>query len=364
MTTPLDYYYQKCREGIIFEDANQISALQSLQRIYHELLIEDKRHRSLFSYFYKPRLIKGLYLWGSVGIGKTFLMDCFFQSLPFQNKMRMHFYQFMQSIQSALTKEQGSKNPLQKIAKAIAKQTRVLCFDELFVSDIADAMVLGKLLKELFKQGVCFVATSNTEPNELYKNGLQREQFIPAINLINAQTEVIHITTKVDYRLRHLKEAGVFYTPLDDIAHQNMEKTFTVLTQGEKIESSPIIIYGRPINVYKRSKKVVWFKFNDICSVPRSQKDYLELAKQYETIFISDIPIIGSNDRDKICLFIGLVDVFYDARIRLVISAAEPVEKLYDRGHMISEYTRTHSRLTEMQSTDYFAGEFNFYHRD
>ena len=357
--TPLEYYKNKCREGVVFEDPEQLMALQALQKVYENLLSEKKRRSNLWSFLHKPTLVKGAYLWGGVGIGKTFLMDCFYHTLPFPQKMRMHFHQFLQRTHNELTKLQGEKDPLQKIAKQLAQEVMVLCFDEFHVSDITDAMILGRLMTALFNHGVCLVATSNIAPDNLYKNGLQREQFIPAINLIKQDTEVVYIPTKTDYRLRHLKEAGVFYTPLDDAAAQNMEKTFNVLTQGKTIETSPIEIVGRTIPVRKRTADIVWFEFMDICSVPRSQKDYLAIAKEFKTVFMSDIPVIDPHDRDRICLFISLIDVFYDARVRLVFSAAESVESLYSRGYMILEYTRTHSRLLEMQSTDYFAGEFN-----
>jgi cell division protein ZapE len=356
--TPLAYYQEQINKGVIFSDAQQQNAMQHLQNVYDDLIHEVKQRSKVLSIFRNPQLVKGLYLWGSVGIGKTFMMDCFYQCLPFPNKMRMHFHQFVQRIHNALTQHQGEKDPLQIIAKEIAKDTIVLCFDELFVSDITDAMLLGRLFKALFERGVCLVATSNAAPDELYKNGLQREQFLPAIALIKKNTTVIHIPTAIDYRLRHLKEAGVFYTPLNDETYQKMEKSFSSLTDGLSIETTPIEIAGRLIQVKKRAGDIVWFDFNEICRVPRSQKDYLIIAKEYRTVFISDIPIINANEKDTICLLISLVDVFYDARVRLVISAAEPVDQIYSRGYMILEYTRTHSRLLEMQSVDYFTNEF------
>jgi cell division protein ZapE len=359
MTTPLEYYQKKCQEGFVFEDPHQLDVLRSLQCVYQALLAEDKRRHQWFSYFRKLRLIKGLYLWGGVGVGKTFLMDCFYHSLPFQSKKRMHFHEFMQQIHDELVHFQGKKDPVRIIGNKIASQTLVLCFDEFHVTDITDAMLLGQLFSTLFLKGVCLVATSNIHPDNLYKNGLQRERFIPAIKLIKANTDVIHIPATVDYRLRHLKEAGVFYTPLGDSTTQKMNNIFNVLTEGIPLKTAPILMYGRPIKAQKYTSDVIWFEFAEICSVPRSQRDYLAIAKQFKTVFISNIPIIEPQNRDTICLFINLVDVFYDARVRLVISAAESVEDLYNRGHMIMEYTRTHSRLLEMQSQDYFAGEFN-----
>ncbi len=352
--TPLDYYQAQCSKGVIFEDREQLVVVRLLQEIYTELLHEHRRRDGLFRFLRQPRLIKGLYLWGGVGIGKTCMMDCFYNSLPLSHKMRMHFYQFMQMVHQELKKLQGKKDPLQIIAKNIARQTLLLCFDELFVADITDAMLLGQLFKALFSRGVCLVTTSNIAPDDLYKNGLQREQFLPAIELLKQHTRVFHLLTSVDYRLRHLQKAGVFYSPLDDKARENMEKSFSTLTQGMQVDTDPITILGRSVRVKKKTGDVIWFDFADICSVPRSQNDYLALAKQYRTVFISDIPVIPSHAKDMICLFVSLVDVLYDARVRLIISAAEPVAQLYNRGYMIMEYTRTHSRLLEMQSTDYF----------
>ncbi|MHB1949226.1 MAG: cell division protein ZapE [Gammaproteobacteria bacterium] len=356
--TPLDYYQQEVQNGVIFEDPNQLVAMQHFQRIFYDLIAENEKRSGFFAMFRNPQLVKGLYLWGGVGIGKTFMMDCFYHSLTLP-KMRMHFHQFMQSVHNALTRHQGEEDPLKQIAKEIARETRVLCFDEFFVSDITDAMLLGRLLRAIFENGVCLVTTSNVAPDDLYKHGLQRSQFLPAIAMLKQDTEVVHVSTSVDYRLRHLKEAGVFYTPLDEKARQNMEKSFVTLTQDLPILTDPIEIFGRSIKIKKQAGDIVWFEFSELCRIPRSQKDYLAIAEQYRTVFISDIPVIAPDEKDTICLFISMVDVFYDARVRLVISAAEPVEQLYSRGYMTLEYTRTHSRLYEMQSVDYFTGEFN-----
>jgi cell division protein ZapE len=354
---PLDYYREQCKQNKIFEDPQQLNALENLQRVFFQLIEENKKRTRWYAWFRKPHLIPGIYLWGGVGIGKTLLMDCFYKCLPFENKMRMHFHQFMQLVHNDLTKYQGHADPLQLIADEIAKKVLVLCFDELYVSDITDAMLLGRLLRALFDRGVCLIATSNTEPDDLYKHGLQRSQFLPAIAALKLNMQVIHIPTTIDYRLRHLKEAGVFYTPLDDVARENMEKTFLVLAEDNAISTEPIEIFGRSIRVKKRTDNIVWFDFAELCTVPRSQKDYLAIAEKYHTVFVSDIPIIPPNSKDLICLFISMVDVFYDAGTRLVISAAEPVSQIYSRGYMILEYTRTNSRLLEMQSLDYFAGE-------
>jgi len=355
--TPLEYYQEQCDKGVILADSQQLLAMQQLQRIYTDLIHEHHHRQGFLSFFHSPKMIKGFYLWGSVGIGKTFVMDCFYHCIPFPQKMRMHFHHFMQRVHQELKKYQGKEDPLQWIAKDIASETILLCFDELFVSDITDAMLLGRLFRALFLRGVCLVTTSNVAPDDLYKNGLQREQFLPAIDMLKENTQVMHITTKTDYRLRHLKEAGVFYFPLNDETREKMEKSFNVLTHNHAVTTDSLLILGRAIKIKKQAEKIVWFDFAEICKVPRSQNDYLTIAEQFHTVFISDIPIISPSDKDTVCLFISMVDVFYDARVRLVISAAEPVGEIYSRGYKTLEYTRTHSRLLEMQSTDYYENE-------
>ncbi|MCC2667479.1 MAG: zapE [Gammaproteobacteria bacterium] len=354
--TPLDYYEEQCKKGVVVEDPDQLAALKSLQRTYHELILYHKKRTSFLALFHRPQAVKGVYLWGGVGIGKTFILDCFFNCLPFKQKKRMHFHQFMQRIHHDLTIHQGKSDPLRVIAAILAKEAMVICFDEFFVSDITDAMILGRLQKALFAEGVCFVATSNIVPDLLYQYGLQRSQFLSAIDLLKQNTEVVNIKSTVDYRLRHLKTAGIFYSPLDKTAEENMEKAFCLFTKNQPFSTDPIVINERSIHIKKQAGDVIWFDFKEICHVPRSQNDYLVIAKHYKTVFISDIPVILPHEKDIICLFVCLVDVLYDARIKLVISAAEPVADIYSRGFMILEYTRTHSRLLEMQSQDYFMG--------
>ncbi len=352
--TPIEYYQKKCESGVISSDPQQLNALDYLQKIYTELTLEAEKRQNRLAFWRRPKLINGLYLWGGVGIGKTFMMDCFYECITFKQKMRMHFHQFMQLVHQLLKKHQGEKDPLLQIADDIAAKAYLLCFDELYVSDITDAMLLGRLFKALFARGVTLVTTSNVAPDELYKNGLQREQFLPAIELLKHYTDVLHMTTSVDYRLRHLKTAGVFYSPLDRAAQNNMEKSFTLLAENKTIHTAPITLFNRDVHIIKQAGDVIWFDFSALCTVPRSQMDYLAIAEKYRTVFISNVPIIPATAKDMICLFISMVDVFYDAKVRLVISAAEPVAEIYSRGYMIMEYNRTHSRLLEMQSLDYF----------
>lgn len=355
--TPLEFYNNECLKGTILPDEEQNIAIHYLQNIYDKLIEEHTKRLSWQKLFRKPALIEGAYLWGGVGIGKTFLMDCFYSCLPFSHKMRMHFFQFMQRVHHDLTVHQGKSDPLNIIAKELAKETIVICFDEFLVWDITDAMLLGKLLEALFANGVTLIATSNTAPENLYKNGLQRSRFLPAIGLLKKNLKIIHLSTLIDYRLRHLAEAGVFYTPLDSKAAENMQKTFDLFAGNERVDELPIIVNGRTIKINKKTNNIIWFDFLDICSIPRSQNDYLSIAERYKTIFISDIPAFDANSTDRIYLFIALVDVFYDAHVQLVISAAEELSELYKKGCMVLEYARTHSRLLEMQSKDYFMNE-------
>lgn len=355
--TPIEYYEKQRQEGIIIDDEQQRIALNELQLIYANLLKEHKARSHFLSALRKPKLVPGLYLWGGVGIGKTFLMDCFFHSLPFKEKMRMHFHQFMQMIHQQLKIHQGKKNPLKLIANDFAKKTSVLCFDEFFVTDITDAMILARLLEALFAAGVCLVTTSNAKPDDLYKNGLQRKLFLPAIELLKTQTKVLHIPTTTDYRLRHLKHAGVFYHPNDYFAQENMEKSFALLAAGQAVEMRPLEIHGRFIPIVKEAGHVVWFDFNVICAIPRSQQDYLSIAQKYRTILISNIPAIPAAARDKITLFIRLIDVLYDQRTRLVASADCSIEQIYVAGNLLTEFARTRSRLLEMQSEAYFTAD-------
>lgn len=355
--TPLAYYREKCRQGVITGDLLQESVLEHFDLLHARLVAAHHEKKGILSFLKKPSPVQGIYLWGRVGVGKTFMMDAFYECLPFPDKMRMHFHNFMALVHEELKLHQGKKNPLKAVADDIARRTSVLCLDELTVSDITDAMLLGGLFEALCDRGVTLTTTSNQPPDELYRNGLQRERFLPAIALLKQHTHVIHILSETDYRLRNSEKAGAFFTPLGLAAKIGMEKTFHFLANSAPTETNPVLIRGRNIPVIRRCESVIWFDFKNICQVPRSQHDYLEIADRYRSVLISDIPVIPPEAKDTICLFVNLVDVFYDARVRLVISAAEPVSELYQRGFMILEYARTHSRLMEMQSREYFHAE-------
>ena len=355
--TPLQYYQQQIDSRLIMEDPQQLEAMQELERIYHALLQQERRQKKWFEHIlpsFKPiSPVKGLYLWGSVGVGKTFLIDTFFHCLPIK-KMRLHFHAFMQQIHTELTRWQGQKNPLDLIANQLAKETYVLCFDEFFVSNIADAMILGGLFSALFRNGICLVTSSNVRPDDLYQDGIQRENFLPAIELIKKNTAVFHMISHHDYRLEHVQQAGVYFTPLGPEAEHHMEKSFQHFSNHQSISTKDILLFDRPIKIKKQSGSTIWFDFINIVGTPRSQKDFLEIAKKYKTCLISNIPVIKTDEDNLITSFINLIDVFYDAGMKLVISAETPAEGLYPTGKMRFEFARVQSRLIEMQSSDYF----------
>lgn len=359
--SPLAQYQSLVAKGELKHDAQQVIVMSHLETIFHALVTRQRfrdSHLGKLRRKIKPKPpVKGLYLWGSVGIGKTRLIDLFYDCLPVK-KMRLHFHAFMQQIHHALHEHQGEKNPLDAIAKEIAAKTIVICFDEFFVSNITDAMLLGELLKSLFHYGTCLIASSNVKPDDLYKHGLQRERFLPAIALIHQYTTELHLKSQVDYRLHHIRQAGVFYTPLDELAVQNMEQSFKHFSANEPVSTETIQLFSRPIRIVKQAHTTIWFEFKDICGRPRSQKDYLALAKAYDTVLISNIPLISPKQNDLIVSLINLIDVFYDAHVRVVISAAASVNHLYTEGNHLQEFERTKSRLIEMQSETYFYHDY------
>lgn len=351
--TPLEYYYQQVNNGAVCEDQEQLKILVHLQKVYEQLCKEQQRRTNLFSFLRHSKQVKGLYIWGSVGIGKTFLMDCLFACIPFQQKTRMHFHQFMQMIHHELKRYQGMKDPLKFIAANLAKHNLLICFDEFIVNDIADAMLLGRLFSLLFSHGVCLVTTSNAKPDDLYQHGLQRTLFLKTIALLKANTMELHLTSTEDYRIQNTATTHLFHTPNDATAHQHMQRYFSLLTKQAEISKKPININHRTISIIQEAADVIWFDFDKICHVPRSQHDYLTIAYKYKTVFISNVTAISPHENNKINLFIRLIDVFYDLRVRLVISSAVPLDEIYNQGRMTAEFTRTLSRLIEMQSEGY-----------
>lgn len=343
---PSELYQQKVASNEIQNDELQRDVLSKLDKVYEQI----SNKKSLFS-FYTPS--KGIYLWGGVGIGKTFLMDCLYDSLTIKKKQRMHFHNFMKAMHEKLNSYHSQKNPIQLVAKDILKETQVLCFDEFFVKDIADAMLLGGLLEELFKGDFCLIATSNVEPEKLYWRGLQRQNFLKTIKLIEDNTEVIYLNSQKDYRLHFLKREGVYYTPLNKQANNNMNKAFRLHSHGEEVVE-PIKLYARNIEIIKRSENCIWFEFENICGVPRSQMDYIALSKQYKTVLVSDIKQITEKQVDLLTCFINMIDVFYDAKVQVIISAEVLPNEIYSGEKLKFEFERTKSRLEEMGSEAYF----------
>lgn len=354
---PSDLYRDHLESNHLQQDQRQILVLQSFDDLHRRLLTLSCQHRwmpqFLRNFLNRSVDSRGIYLWGTVGVGKTFLMDCFFNALTTTQKRRVHFHHFMQEIHAELQRYSGHVDPLSLIAKAIRAQAEVLCLDEFFVSDIVDAMLLAGLLKALFKEGICFVTTSNIPPDQLYKNGLRRDNFLPAIALLEQHLDIIHLISDTDYRLLYLKSAGVYYTPLDDHAERQMEAAFDVYANTQ-FSTLPLTLLGRKISVIKSCTEAVWFDFDVLCGPMRCKQDYLVLAEQFPIIFLSHVPIFNHRPLDEITCFIQLVDIFYDAKIKLVISAEAAPHLLYTEGKLIFDFQRIASRLMEMQSEDYY----------
>jgi cell division protein ZapE len=358
--TPLQRYQADLQRADFFHDASQEMAVRHLQRLYDELVAAPKNKPGFFSgLFAKKNLepVKGLYFWGGVGRGKTYLVDTFFDALPFKEKTRTHFHRFMKRVHEELQSLSGEKNPLPLIAKRFAAETRVICFDEFFVSDITDAMILATLLEELFKNGVSLVATSNIVPDGLYKDGLQRARFLPAIALLKIHTDIVNVDSGVDYRLRALEQAELFHWPLDAAAEDSLARSFKSLLPEHCVveENEALTIENRVIRARKVGDDVAWFDFRELCDGPRSQNDYIELAKVFHAVLISDIEQMGSTKDDMARRFINLVDEFYDRNVKLILSAEVELQALYTGGRLEFEFQRTLSRLLEMQSHEFLS---------
>lgn len=357
LLTPLQRYQQDLALPNFKPDPAQAAAVEALQNLYERLL--HKPAAPWWQLWAKPAPpVKGLYMWGGVGRGKTYLMDVFFDALPFEQKLRTHFHRFMRRVHEELTSLKDQKNPLEIVAERISKEARVICFDEFFVTDITDAMLLAGLLEALFARGVSLVATSNIEPQGLYKDGLQRDNFLPAIALLLEHTEVLNVDGGIDYRLRVLKQAALYYTPLSSEADQALDNCFARLAPDavHAQENQVLMVEGRPILARKMVEDVAWFSFKALCDGPRSQRDYIELAREYHAVLVSDVPELGVGNDDQARRFIYMVDEFYDRGVKLVISAERPIAGLYSEGGRLAfEFQRTQSRLLEMQSEEYLA---------
>lgn len=341
-------------------DAAQDVIVAELARLQKRLETQAAGPRGLLRFFRRHRSattapIPGLYIWGSVGRGKTFMMDLFFESLAVTKKKRIHFHRMLAEVHARLAQLADIEDPLDKVADSIARETRVLCFDEFFVSDIGDAMILGRLLEGLFARGVTLVTTSNAAPDDLYQDGLQRQRFLPAIEALKRHTKVLHMGDGTDYRLRLLQQAGTYLCPDDEAAHARLQHYFRESASSQISAGQAIAVNSRDINTQHCAKGIVWFEFNDICDGPRSQNDYIEIARWYHTVIVSAVPLLNQDMENQARRFIALVDEFYDRRVKLIIAADAPIADLYQGNQLEFEFARSVSRLVEMQSTAYLA---------
>ena len=344
----MDQYEAAIARGEIQDDPSQRGVVVHLQRMADALTAP----RPAWYNFGRKKQVEGMYLYGPVGVGKTYLVDMFYNCVLETHKSRFHFHHFMQQVDAQLRRLQGQKNPLLHIAANLAKTTRLLCFDEFLVYDVADAMILSELLQAILAQGVVLVATSNTIPDDLYPDGVQRDRFLPAIALINQHCEVLDLSEKRDYRLGRAPLPHAYLCPLDEVAQQAMTKQFSAIATNVK-EAVALSIQSRLVACVKYGDRAVWIKFDEICNMPRCQLDYLEIADRFDTVFVSEIPVFTMDDIMRVTLFIHFIDVMYDRGIRIIMSAAVPAVQLYPKGALHQEFQRTLSRLEEMQSEDY-----------
>lgn len=367
---PLNQYNHLLTSPEFSTDEAQRRAVEALQVVFDDLQAAGKlqtgagarpqamltRLRKLLKLGGDDVQIQGLYMWGGVGRGKTWLMDLFYETLPGSRKLRVHFHRFMRRVHAELTSLEGTKNPLEEVAGRLAAEFDVICFDEFFVSDITDAMLLGGLFELLFdRHRIVLVATSNIVPEDLYKDGLQRARFLPAIDLLKQHTRVLNVDSGTDYRLRTLEQAELYHHPLDDDAEAVLLDSFNKLAPEPGHQNVELEIEGRELKARWCADDVVWFAFAELCEGPRSQNDYIELAREFHAVLISDIPQMNDSKNDAVRRFINLIDEFYDRNVKLIVSAEVEIESLYLGSGLEFEFRRTCSRLLEMQSHDYLA---------
>lgn len=344
------YEQSLARRGFV-SDPSQWRAVERLQRLYQEWsAYKSRRNNALKRLLVKPPLPKGVYLWGPVGRGKSFLMDAFYLCVPLVRKRRVHFHHFMREIHRELDAVKGTEDPIAAVAARTARRYRLICFDEFHVSDIADAMILGRFLEQAMERGVEFVMTSNYAPDDLYPNGLQRNRFLPAIELIKSRLDVVAVDNGTDYRRLKLEQVRTYHVGPE--SERALERIFHELKDVEE-EGQPLDVEGRTITYRRRSGGVVWFDFQVLCGGPRSYADYVDLAKRFHTVLLSGVPRLSAKRSDAARRFTWLVDVLYDERVKLIVSAQGPPEQLFAEGESAAEFQRTVSRLHEMQSAEY-----------
>jgi cell division protein ZapE len=351
--TVLEYYRQSLAKRGFVADEAQYAAVLRLQRLYEEWsAYKERRSSALRRLVVRPPLPRGVYLWGGVGRGKSFLMDSFYLTVPLVRKRRVHFHHFMRDVHRELETLRGVEDPLATVARRISRRYRLICFDEFHVNDIADAMILGRLLERTMALGTVYCMTSNYAPDELYKNGLKREDFIPTIRLIQERLDIVRVDSGVDYRLRTMEQLEVYIMPLGSAADARLTEVFRQVADVEE-EQHELDVEGRVIPYVKRAGGVVWFEFDALCRGPRSQLDYLDLARRFHTVIVAHVPRMSAAMANEARRFTLLVDVFYDNGVKLILSAEVPADQLYTEGTLAHEFARTESRLVEMRSRAY-----------
>ena len=352
--SPLGQYQSLIDTGAFEADASQAEAVAALDRLWHELTKLPQRGLLSRITGRKQKSIRGIYLWGGVGRGKTWLMDLFYDSLPFEDKQRIHFHRFMARVHAGLRERSHQKDPLTSLAMDWSRRCRILCFDEFHVSDIADAMLLAGLLQTLFEEGVVLVATSNLHPDDLYRDGLQRARFIPAIELLHRHTQVTHVDGETDFRLRILERSEIYLVPADEQAQASLAERFAEFSAGVQLQPE-LEVNGRMFRARKRADGVIWFDFEELCEKARSTGDYIEISMAFNTVFLSGLPVMDDRHNDAARRFVNLVDEFYDRNVKLLITAQSRIEDIYTGDRLAFEFQRTASRLVEMQSHEYLA---------
>lgn len=362
---PYERYRQDLQREGFQHDPAQERAVQSLQKIYDRLMAQPEptpvskkpgllaRLAGRDKAAAAPSAVRGLYLWGGVGRGKTYLVDTFVDALPLEHKQRIHFHSFMRAVHAELKALKNQQDPLRIVARRFAEQARVICLDEFFVADITDAMLLYGLLRELFNQGVTLITTSNIPPDDLYKDGLQRARFLPAIELLKHHLDILNVDGGVDYRLRYLEKAEIYHSPLDERAEQILNEVFDNIAPEPGHRGGDVEIESRYIPTLREADGIVWFNFRAICDGPRGTADYIEVARCYHTVLISNVPAMNWQMENQARRFINLVDEFYDRGVKLILSAATSPLELYQGEKLKFEFQRTVSRLQEMQSHEY-----------
>lgn len=360
--SPKARYQRDLQSGSLLEDRAQADMVAQLDDLFHRLRAREASERRLwprmrrrFGWWAPPE--RGMYIWGGVGRGKTHFMDAFFESLDFQKKLRVHFHRFMQRVHVALTAHSGATDPLELVADDIADEALVLCFDEFFVSDIGDAMILAGLIGALMRRGVTLVATSNIPPSDLYRDGLQRSRFLPAIALLETHLDVVHLASETDYRFRTLQSADLWHIPHDQAASTALATYFESLTGQSVGEARQLEINNRVVRARAAVQGVAWFDFTTLCEEARSAADFVEIAREYHTVLIERIPALTAEKEDAARRFINLVDEFYDRKVKLITTAALAPEAMYGGTRLRFEFERTVSRLQEMRTREYLQAE-------